>query len=249
MNALPAAVIVACILPAVLFAQEKRDSVRVALYDDKGSYGQGVPRVSEQLRKAQGVEVTLVKPELIQSGGLKDFDVVIFTGGSGSKQAEALTPAGVEAVRKFVDSGGGYIGICAGSYLACKGYSWGAGLIDAKTVSSKWRRGRGTVQLEMTEKGQKILGFEKMAEVRYVNGPIIKGAGDDALPDFEPIAFFRSELAENDTPKGVMVDSPAIVVGSFGKGRVLCSSPHPEQTDGMEGFIERAVRWVAGKQN
>jgi len=44
-----------------------------------------------------------------------------------------------------------------------------------------------------------------------------------------------------------MVDSPAIVRGVFGKGRVISSSPHPEQTDGMEGFAEAAVRWVADR--
>ena len=35
--------------------------------------------------------------------------------------------------------------------------------------------------------------------------------------------------------------------GKFGKGRVICSSPHPEQTVGLEKFAESAVRWVAGK--
>ncbi|MFM8468785.1 MAG: hypothetical protein ACKODH_02260 [Limisphaerales bacterium] len=44
-----------------------------------------------------------------------------------------------------------------------------------------------------------------------------------------------------------MVNSPAIVAGNCGKGRVLVSSPHPEQTPGLEHFVPKAVRWVAGK--
>ena len=44
-----------------------------------------------------------------------------------------------------------------------------------------------------------------------------------------------------------MVNSPAMVAGTFGKGRVIFSSPHPEQTDGMEDFIVRAVKWTAGR--
>jgi hypothetical protein len=68
-----------------------------------------------------------------------------------------------------------------------------------------------------------------------------------AVPDYEPLALFRTELAENDTPKGVRIDSSAWARGMFGKGRVLISSPHPEQTDGMEGWIVRAVRWAVGR--
>jgi len=147
-----------------------------------------------------------------------------------------------------VKGGGGYVGICAGAYLACSGFSWGVGVLDAKTVSSKWRRGEGTVQIEMTPKGKEItdISVEKH-DIRYANGPIIQPNHRDDIPDYEPIAFFRTELAENGSPKGAMVNSPAMARGTFGQGRVLISSPHPEQTAGMEGFAEHAVRWVAGK--
>ncbi|MFM9148181.1 MAG: BPL-N domain-containing protein [Verrucomicrobiota bacterium] len=39
----------------------------------------------------------------------------MFTGGSGSAEAEGLGVAGREEVRKFVREGGGYVGICAGA--------------------------------------------------------------------------------------------------------------------------------------
>jgi hypothetical protein len=45
----------------------------------------------------------------------------------------------------------------------------------------------------------------------------------------------------------VRVGPTAIAAGSFGKGRVICFSPHPEKTKGLEDFICRAARWVAGK--
>lgn len=222
--------------------------IRVALYDDAGSAGAGIPKLTEQLTKAKGIELVKVKADQIRAGVLKDFAAVIFTGGSGSKQGGTIGTDGVAEVKKFIEQGGGYVGICAGNYLACQGYSWGLGIIDAKTVSPKWRRGRAVVKMEVTDKGREILGWPAgELEVRYANGPIVKPAGDAAVPDLEPLAYFRSEVAENDTPKGVMVNSPAIVAGQFGKGRVICSSPHPEQTPGLEGFAEAAVHWVTGK--
>jgi glutamine amidotransferase-like uncharacterized protein len=222
--------------------------IRVALYDDAGAFGKGVPRVTELLGKTPDVKVTIVKGADIAGGVLKDYDVVVFTGGSGSKQAAGIGEAGKAEVRRFVENGGGYIGICGGAYLACSGFSWSLGVLDAKTVSSKWMRGKGDVQIEVNAAGAKTTGIPaKQQPVRYANGPIIKPAGREEVPDYETLATFRTELAENDTPKGVMVNTPAWVRGGYGKGRVLISSPHPEQTAGMDAWVEHAVRWVAGR--
>lgn len=225
--------------------------IRVALFDDAGSAGKGVPKVSEQLgADPSSFAVTVLKGPQIGDGTLRNesFDVVIFTGGSGSKQSKTIGENGVAAVHKFVKDGGGYVGICAGAYLACDGFSWGVKVLDAKTVSSKWQRGVGDVKIEFTDKGREILGFPSgQLDIRYANGPIYTNAGSPEIPDFQPLAFFRTEFAKNGSPAGAMVNSPAMVAGEFGKGRVICSSPHPEQTAGMEGFIVKAVKWTAGK--
>jgi glutamine amidotransferase-like uncharacterized protein len=247
MKAALARLLLSLLLPASFIPAADSKIVRVALYDDAGAFGKGVPRITEQLGKVKDVKLTIVKGPEIASGVLKDYDVVIFSGGSGSKQAAGIGGAGREEVQKFVKNGGGYIGICGGAYLACSGFDWGLGILNAKTVSSKWKRGEGQVQIEVTPEGEKITGIPaKQQEIRYANGPIIKSAAREDLPAYEPLAIFRTEFAKNDSPVGVMVNSPAWVRASCGKGRVLISSPHPEQQAGMENFVEHAVRWVAG---
>ncbi len=54
----------------------------------------------------------------IQANRLGRFDVVIFPGGGGRRQAAALGDGGQRAVRDYVRAGGGYVGICAGGFLA-----------------------------------------------------------------------------------------------------------------------------------
>ncbi|GMV98026.1 MAG: hypothetical protein AMXMBFR83_23790 [Phycisphaerae bacterium] len=225
-------------------ADRPAGQVFVALYDGDGSAGKGVPRVLEILGALPDVRVERVGPADIRAGVLDQFDVVMFTGGTGSGQAKALEDAGRAAVRRFVGSGGGYVGICAGAYLACSGFDWGLGILDAKTRSSLWRRGTGTVKLAVS--GDAILGLG-MGEfdVRYANGPILEPARDEKIPDYVTLATFGTELAENDTPKGIMVGSPAAVAGDFGRGRVLCFSPHPEQSPGLDRAVIQAVRWAA----
>ncbi len=223
--------------------------VRVALFKDKGVAGQGVPRLKLLLSDTNEFSVTLVKGSDVVEGVLTNFDVVIFSGGSGGAQAAALGEEGREQVRQFVSRGGGYVGICAGAYLACSGFDWGVGVLNAKTISSKWARGEGNVEVEFIPKVQKLTGFSSAKkEVKYANGPVIKPDDKKGIPPYETVAFFRTELAKNGSPKGIMVDSPAMVRGTYGKGRVLFSSPHPEQTEGLESLIPLSIRWVSGKE-
>ena len=234
------------LLSGAVQAQTSEPKLKVILYGDKGSTGKGIPRVTELLGKDPRFNLVKLTAEQLRTQDWSDAKAIIFTGGSGSGQSKTIGEAGVKKVHDFVESGGGYVGICAGAYLACEGFSWGLKVLDAKTVSSKWKRGEGTVKLEFTPKGQEILGFKPGEhDIRYANGPIYCAANIEAIPDFEPLAHFRTELSENGSPKGVMVNAPAMVAAQFGKGRVLCSSPHPEQTAGMESWIVNAVLWAA----
>lgn len=226
------------------------DPICVALYDAGGTGGSGCSSIESDLNMFQRTLVARVGPADIQEEVLKQFDVVVFPGGSGSAEAKAIGEKGLEAVRQFVHEGGGYVSMCAGSYLATSGYTWGLRVLDAKTVDSKhWNRGKGTVEIELSEAGRKILGDRQgRIPIHYANGPLLAPAGLNDLPDFESLALFRTEIAQNGAPKGVMLDTPAIVSGTCGKGRVLCFSPHPEATDGLEAFVERAVEWAARRE-
>lgn len=103
--------------------------------------------------------------------------------------------------------------------------------------------------MELTPAGRELFGGpEGSFACLYANGPIIGPAERPDLPDYEPLAFFRTELAENDTPPGLMVDSPAIVRGRCGQGRVLWISPHPEQTRGLKHVAVRGAFWAGGRE-
>jgi putative intracellular protease/amidase len=232
----------------VIAPPAKAAAVRIAIFDGKGAPAGGVENVCDRVKSMPGSTITLVKPEAIAAGALKDYDVVVFSGGSGGTQAKSLGEAGREKVREFVRGGGGYVGICAGAYLACSNFDWGLGILNASTVSSKWMRGSGFVETEVTVDGEPLLGQVKdRFLVRYNNGPIIKPGARADLPAYRPLTLFRTEVAKNGTPVGVMVNSPAQAVSTFGKGRVFISSPHPENTPGLEHLIPRGILWAAGR--
>jgi putative intracellular protease/amidase len=226
---------------ALGLAAAENPVIKVAVYDDKGATGQGIPCVAEIAGKTADLKIERMKGAEIAAGGLKGYDLVMFTGGSGSAEAGGLGEKGREEVRAFVREGGGYVGICAGAYLACSGFEWGVGVLNARTVSPKWRRGQGEVLISGEAFGEMLTD----RGVRYSNGPIIKADARKDLPEFETLVSFRTELAENDTPVGVMTGAPAMVRSTFGLGRVFTSSPHPEQTAGLETLVEKGMRWAA----
>ena len=233
--------------------------IQVAVYDAGGTGGNGVKNLGRILESNRAFALNHVGPADLRTGALDQFDVVIFPGGSGSKEALAIGPKGCLAVREFVRRGGGYVGICAGAFLATAKYDWSLALVDAKTFTGKrevpgvgmksmWLRGKGAVKMELTEEGRKILGdWPQPVEVRYANGPILSPAGREDLPEYATLAVFRTEISKYEPQEGTMVDTPAIVAGQLGKGRAIAISPHPEATEGLESLVRRAVAWAAGK--
>jgi glutamine amidotransferase-like uncharacterized protein len=195
----------------------------------------------------------------IRLGALSRFDIIIFPGGSATKQAAELGDEGKQAVRRFVRSGGGCMGICAGAFLTAADYGSSLALINVTPLAGKETipgvglvsmaaRGSGMVKIELTKAGRNILGdIPGSIEVRYSGGPILQPAEHVDLPEYSCLARFRSELWEYEFQRGTMIDAPAIVAAQFGKGRVIAFSPHPETTPGLEPFIIRAVLATARK--
>jgi putative intracellular protease/amidase len=219
-----------------------------------GSVGLNVKRC---LDESTDFTFKVVTAEDIRAGALAKFDVLLCPGGSGSKQAEILGADGRQAIRDFVRKGGGYVGICAGSYLATTNYTWSLGILNASVVDrAHWARGTGNVTLKLTDEGKRILGAsDKTVTCYYGQGPLLAPGktGDyeqqtGEVPAYHALATYNSEIAKEGVPKGVMVGTTAIATGDYGKGRVICFSPHPEKTKGLSGFIRAGVRWAAGKE-
>jgi glutamine amidotransferase-like uncharacterized protein len=150
-------------------------------------------------------------------------------------------------MKKFVEGGGGYVGVCAGAYLATCDYEWSLGVLDAKVVDRKhWNRGFGEVQIGLGGKSKDVLGAEpETKSIYYHQGPLLAPASNPDIPDYEELATFETEIVKNGASPGTMKGCTAIAIGSFKEGRVLCFSPHPEHDGPTEPMLVRAVEWAA----
>jgi len=235
--------------PHTLFPLHRRPGeVRVALYDAEGATSK-TPLVEAKLLAIPGVVLRRVgPPEVVEALG--QFDLIVMPGGSASRQARALGAQGREAIRRFVANGGAYLGLCAGAYLATYGYSWSLGILDMEVFDrAHWRRGKAHVAVELTEPGRRFFpGARPRFEIYYANGPLLRPARRPEIPDPTTLAVFRGDVAQNGAPRGLMPGTPAAVCGTWGGGRVVVFSPHPELTPGLERLVARVVTWLADRK-
>ena len=215
---------------------------RLAVYGDKGA--PGFKHFPPLLEDVPDIQVEIVNGQQIREGALDKFDLVLLPGGSGRGQGESMGSEGVAKLKEFVASGKGYIGICAGAYVPMQ-----QGFINAKTKHPHWRRGKADLKIAFSEAGLKLFGeqYGGLQEVRYNNGPIMNVNISTNQPAVEVLAWFRTEIAEKGAPEGIQVDSPAILLTTYGKGTMLIISPHPEQTPGLRGLMVEMIRFVARK--
>ncbi len=252
-NAMAASWLLAIVAPLPHSAWGKeaadRQPIRIAIYADSGADEDGSPSLKQCFSPGAEFVYELVTAKDIRDGALDRFDVVVFPGGSRLKQSEALGTDGRRAVCRFVERGDGYVGICAGAYLAAH-YPGALGLLDARRVDREhWARGTGEVQLRLTESGRRALGVgRETLAIYYGQGPLLAPDHNDDIPDYELLATYETEIAENGAPAGVMKGTAAIVRGTHGRGRVFCFSPHPEKTDGQESLVRAAVLWAAKRE-
>ena len=221
--------------------------MKVAVFVDEGVSS------TKQLFVVLESDIRLVAEKIsakdIRDGKLSEYSVLIHPGGSGGGQGRALGEDGRQKVREFVDDGHGMVGICAGAYLASCDYDWSLNILDAKVVDRKhWNRGFGIVDIALSSLGQATLALtEDRAKIYYHQGPLLAPADNPKVSDYRALATFAGEIAENGAPTGIMPGTTAIALGEFGKGRVICFSPHPEKTPSLESILLNGIHWAGGE--
>lgn len=225
----------------------RSSTVRVALYRAGGVNETAFVTTRALLSGTQGIDLRVVSPADVRAGTLDDRDLVFFTGGRGSVQARLLEDDGRERVRAFVRRGGGYVGICAGAYMAMQRHTASTGefyklaLIAAQNATGDlWERGVATVVARARGTGERL-------RLHYANGPVFERVSVDGLAPYVPIADFETDLhdAARGFAPGLMPGTPAMLAARHGEGRLVLFSPNPALEPARNDVLLGAIRWAA----
>lgn len=188
-----------------LAAKEARETRRAQIARLEGRVAQIInPRGGRQadFKLPGGIVATGLRVEDVGRVDLSRFAVIHGPPGAGYQ----LTKEQDEVLRKFVQAGGGYVGVCAGANYAGK-----AKLLPMTTHSFK-NQGLITVGVRPHAITQ---GFSGEIVIHHGNGPImIPAEGCEVVGTFQ----FGQKFP---------ITTAAIVAGQHGKGRVVAFGPHP----------------------
>eukprot|EP01006_Ploeotia_vitrea_P007368 TRINITY_DN16848_c0_g1_i1.p1 TRINITY_DN16848_c0_g1~~TRINITY_DN16848_c0_g1_i1.p1 ORF type:complete len:276 (-),score=20.15 TRINITY_DN16848_c0_g1_i1:138-926(-) len=177
----------------------------------------------------------------------KEYDVVVFPGGTASVQRKTLGDTGAKAVTEFVQAGGGFVGICGGAYLGGTNPKkpWTLALLQADFWLQTKGNLSGTVKLQpynaRDDVTQALLGGSTAAfTCHFHNGACFYT--DRCGTDVTPVVTIQN------IPQGFpkpMRGMAAVVTGMCGNGRVVLCGPHPEQTPALESFVHNMIKWAS----
>ena len=237
--------------------------IRVAVYADSG-VGEEAGTETEYAKNIESTikafnpqcKTGLVKAIEIVSGALKDYDVIIFPGGSGMAQSLSLGEDGRAAVVDFVKNGGGYIGICAGAYLA-QDMDLSQPVLkisNAEVLNGAvdWDRGGGIIRAKINKPYLEYFPEFTGSETFYLNyqsGPVFIPAGRKDMDPYEELIVFVSDVFHDSfKTKGESPGKAMFTVSEYGKGMTLLMSAHAEETPGLKWMLYRMVE-IAAKQD
>lgn len=174
---------------------------------------------------AAGLKVVFVGPEGIEAAGLWDkAEVWIQPGGRAKIQVQKMTEDLKLRVRKFVSEGGGYVGFCAGGFLATEHFGW---VNKEKPENSFESDALGLLpgNSRYYDKFDEILSDDKLALVLPTTW---LGKPRSVYWELGPY-FDQTTLRKNVELVGSYQDGLGMTVRStFGKGRVFVTAVHPE---------------------
>lgn len=202
----------------------------VAIYADVGTSEVGVASLLMAVERHLGRKALPINALDICAGKLAAFSALIVPGGADLPYCEQLNGEGNRAIREFVESGGLYVGICAGAYYGCREIAFiGAdyNVFGTRELGFFPGLAKGCLPeltggrfYDETVKSKAIvpLAFAtgETADFYYHGGCYFEPAsGQNSEIFYEPLAFY---------PNG----SLAVVSGKIGQGNYLLSGVHFE---------------------
>lgn len=247
--------LVCCFFPAVQEKSFALSGADVAIYNDaiapvdpetgterSGVWQDGVAAIKCMLAW-MGLSYEEISYEDLNNSS-QDFSslykVLLFPGGFAYWYNYWISLSGKNRIRNFVSSGGGYFGICAGSFFASDVVAWEGTSYDDESMYNAYGELTGyDLDLFSGTATGPIGGIAPWPT--YDMTTINFEQESDALSDYKPVPFPEYILYYGGpyfTPNEYTdVQSlgdydyngkPALVAFTYGSGRVVLSGPHPE---------------------
>ncbi|HEC76063.1 MAG TPA: hypothetical protein ENI33_02245 [Thermoplasmatales archaeon] len=249
----------------------KKEKVRIALYD---SVSPSVRLIESSLHYSWNVKNRKYEMELkridfkdVINESLKNYDVLII-GASGRQYFHGLIPKWKEEVKKFIENGGGYVGICGGANIASMGYEKPHTLLDFiiniaslrivdayinDDQNEEWQYlwkegGRANIAIKNEIVKNDIFAGMKERYITYGGGPGLYKMNDakglakyvEEPSDVAPLHYWTwtGKWIPYKTIKTDIKGYYSSAETTYGKGKVVIFGGHPEIPPRINGSVD-----------
>ena len=220
---------------------------KVGLFLDEGCRGNGVLCWARLIERSPELELVLLTGQDIREGKLKGLNLLVCPGGGSARQIQAMQKSGAAAVKQFIADGGSYLGACAGCYSTTN-REGRLRLLPYDYIDSA-AGGYAALTIEVTGQGAKRLGIKPgRYTVRYHGGPVLRPTSATGKGEGEVLALYKSSAGKANRAPYNFLNTPAAVCGTYGKGKVIATSFHPESWEATHGIALGCIYAVTGIQ-
>jgi glutamine amidotransferase-like uncharacterized protein len=241
------------LIPTIVIAESEIQGKKplALIYKGEGSCEEDCSESLAAIAQKMGFETKYVGPEEKSYAVFEGASVWLQPGGLVTQQNRAMVIELKRNIVKFVNNGGGYVGICAGALLASESYGWNSTNQGPFTDEALgFFPGSSTIysapsSVELIESEWKAMGLRHLyweLGPAFPNEKVWGGA-------VEVISRYPNDQA-------------ATIRRNFGKGKVFVTAFHPEapqywrdhfkmqDRDGLDfDLVAEMIRWTRGSSS
>jgi biotin--protein ligase len=218
----------------------------VYIYKDKGVSAESLTHTIYTLKNCLSEKckiLTLSAKEVIEGLWEQDADLFVMPGGRDIPYYRALKGKGDERIRTFVQNGGSFIGICAGSYYA------GSYVDFAKNTDLEVQGGRGLSFFPGIVKGPILSSYDYLTKIGARAERISTEEGDEYPVFYDGGGCFLDAAGQENVTViasySIGKEYPAIISCKVGAGIALLSGVHieyePSLLDRKDPYLARLI--------
>jgi len=198
----------------------------IGIYVDEGA-AEACVTAARNMFQWMGYPTVMIDAADIGSGALDSLSLVYFPGGWAGPYQDSLGDERGRRLRQFIEAGGAYVGVCAGGFLATRGYFWIDDQESTRNLLGIFPgRAAGPVDSIVPPPGIDMCRLDLAGEAHAITR---------GLPDTAWILYYTGPhfWPDSDLPIDTLATysatgQVAIATCEYGQGRVCVIGPHPE---------------------
>lgn len=228
----------------------QQDSVLVGLYIDDAIWS-NCKTSTELMLNQMNIPYRKINPDSICQGKLAHYSMLLMPGGRFDAVGQNLGAEGISMIKTYVNSGGGYFGICGGAYFASAQCIWRGWSGEPRINFQYSALGlfNGTADGPIEDFAPSYRDVSCHVKIVDKTHPIIRELPDTIIYVYDHGPMFITENESRATVLGRSEkgDKMLLVATQYGQGRVFLTSGHPEFDGSKKSWIlvESVVQWCS----